>query len=671
MAKVLLHDNQIRDVSPLAGLVKLETLHLKGNPLQDTSSLASLTKLREVDIEISQPSVVVQVGASERPPMYWINVKKGTLHRLVGAEVENLVPSVQNATGLAIDVAGGKLYWTEQTGNTTGRIRRANLGGTNVRLVKDLTSVPHDIALDAANGKIYVTNAWGKIQRLNVDGSNFQPNFITDLESPRGLALDVAGGQVYWTEMPGGIWRANLDGSNIEDVVATDSGTPMNLVVFDGTVYWTQKTGENTGAIRSVSPDRNRSVETHLTITEGFPVGIALDAVENKLYWMTSNGEIGRSTLGGGDFQPNFVTGLGAPGAFVLNVETPVDVETPVVAATDAVLSISPSSVISPAVGEQLTLNLNITAGEAVAGYQVTLRFDPTALRYVESSNGDYLPDGAFFLQPVVNRDRVELASSTLTGVSNGGGTLAIVTFEVLTVKPSTLTLSDMLLADSQGNTFLPQVEAGEITEPPKLKGDVTGDGVVNIQDLVLVASSFGQTGENSADINADGVVNIADLVLVAGALGTSAAAPLLYPDSLELLTPADVRHWLAQAQHFGLTDATSQRGILLLEQLLAALIPKDTTLLANYPNPFNPETWIPYQLATPTEVTITIYGVDGQIVRTLTLGHQPAGMYQSRSRAAYWDGRNAFDESVASGVYFYTLTAGNFTATRKMLILK
>ena len=93
--------------------------------------------------------------------------------------------------------------------------------------------------------------------------------------------------------------------------------------------------------------------------------------------------------------------------------------------------------------------------------------------------------------------------------------------------------------------------------------------------------------------------------------------------------------------------------------------------LLVNFPNPFNPETWVPYQLAKPAEVTITIYAVDGQVVRTLALGHQTAGVYQSRSRAAYWDGRNAFGEPVASGVYFYTLTAGDFTATRKMLIRK
>ena len=97
----------------------------------------------------------------------------------------------------------------------------------------------------------------------------------------------------------------------------------------------------------------------------------------------------------------------------------------------------------------------------------------------------------------------------------------------------------------------------------------------------------------------------------------------------------------------------------------------RENVLLANFPNPFNPETWIPYQLAKPAEVTITIYAANGQLVRTLALGHQPDGFYYSRSRAAYWDGKNQFGEPVASGVYFYTLTAGDFTATRKMLIRK
>ena len=100
-------------------------------------------------------------------------------------------------------------------------------------------------------------------------------------------------------------------------------------------------------------------------------------------------------------------------------------------------------------------------------------------------------------------------------------------------------------------------------------------------------------------------------------------------------------------------------------------VLPETTALLSNYPNPFNPETWIPYQLAKPAEVTLTIYDIRGRVVRTLRLGHQPAGFYQNRSKAAHWDGRNHLGEKVATGVYFYTLKAGDYTATRKLLIRK
>ena len=103
----------------------------------------------------------------------------------------------------------------------------------------------------------------------------------------------------------------------------------------------------------------------------------------------------------------------------------------------------------------------------------------------------------------------------------------------------------------------------------------------------------------------------------------------------------------------------------------LELVIPKETTLLSNYPNPFNPETWIPYQLSQSAEVSISISAADGKLVRTLALGHQPAGVYHSKSHAAYWDGKNEVGECVASGVYFYTFTTGDFSATRKMLILK
>ena len=160
--------------------------------------------------------------------------------------------------------------------------------------------------------------------------------------------------------------------------------------------------------------------------------------------------------------------------------------------------------------------------------------------------------------------------------------------------------------------------------------------------------------------------------MLVASALGNTAAAPSAWYRDLEVApTRAEVKQWLSQAQTLDLTDVTLQQGVLFLEQLLAALTPKETVLLSNYPNPFNPETWIPYHLATDADVTLTIYDTSGQVVRQFALGYQAAGRYQSRSRAVHWDGRNEFSEQVASGVYFYHLSAGNFSDTRKMVILK
>ena len=98
---------------------------------------------------------------------------------------------------------------------------------------------------------------------------------------------------------------------------------------------------------------------------------------------------------------------------------------------------------------------------------------------------------------------------------------------------------------------------------------------------------------------------------------------------------------------------------------------PKLTQLLQNFPNPFNPETWIPYQLEKSAEATLQIYDTSGDIVRTLDLGFKGQGFYMTRSTAAYWDGRNNMGEQVASGVYFYSLHTSDLSATRKMLILK
>ena len=199
---------------------------------------------------------------------------------------------------------------------------------------------------------------------------------------------------------------------------------------------------------------------------------------------------------------------------------------------------------------------------------------------------------------------------------------------------------------------------------------DVNNDGVVDIADLVLVASHFRTTavrGTNpNPDVNNDGFVDREDLLLVVEALESEESTP-----AAPTLATANLQQWILEAKRYDRKDATFHKGIVVLEQLLMPFHPTETALLPNYPNPFNPETWIPYQLAEPAEVTVSIYAADGKLVRMLALGHQSVGIYASQNRAAYWNGRNALNEPVASGVYFYTLTAGNFTATRKMLIRK
>ena len=316
---------------------------------------------------------------------------------------------------------------------------------------------------------------------------------------------------------------------------------------------------------------------------------------------------------------------------------------------TSAIVSLTPDKVDSPAIGEQLIFNVDITGGENLKDYSLDFHSDQTALKFISYTPGDYIINGG-----------------------TGDGTLGTVTFEVLNVQNSTVGVSGYLVA-TNGLRSLPTFVSARVIIP--IFGDVNKDGVVNILDLVVVASSFGQTvseGGNPADVNQDGVVNIIDLVKIAGAFGDGTAAPLaLNPNLKGVVSRADVQQWVTQAQQMNLTDPTSLQGIRFLEQLLTALTPNETTLLPNYPNPFNPETWIPYQLATSADVSISIYAANGTLVRTLELGHQPIGIYQVRNRAAHWDGKNALGESVASGVYFYYFTAGDFSATRKMLIQK
>jgi hypothetical protein len=209
-----------------------------------------------------------------------------------------------------------------------------------------------------------------------------------------------------------------------------------------------------------------------------------------------------------------------------------------------------------------------------------------------------------------------------------------------------------------------------DVEFPPE---DLNLDGVVNLFDLVLVASEFGLEGDLSGDVNGDGTVDLFDLVRVASHFGETAvgAAPLGVEVALNQ-SPERVRHALAELEAMEKRSPGVEMAIDFLRGWLANVHPPitETKLLPNYPNPFNPETWIPYQLATDADVQVRIYDISGALVRQLGIGHQPAGSYVNRKHAAYWNGRDDSGEQVSSGLYFYQLRAGEFTATKRMVIL-
>ena len=334
-------------------------------------------------------------------------------------------------------------------------------------------------------------------------------------------------------------------------------------------------------------------------------------------------------------------------------------------------INITPSTIESPPIGQQFKIDINIVGGQDVRGYEIIVEYDRNSLSYVSHAHGDYLSDKVY-RGPIVRKlGSVSFSNVSTAEAGEGDGTLATITFKVISRSASTISLS-AILSNSDGVGLPYIVISGKVIEPP---WDVNGDGSVNILDLSYVAARFGDKDQTEADVNRDGVVDIKDLITVASGMGREAEAPFGHHRSFkELPSRVTVQQWLTEAQQLNLTDPTSQRGILFLEYLLASLTPKETALLPNYPNPFNPETWIPYQLAQSADVTISIYTIDGAVIRTLNLGHKPSGIYQDKTVAAHWDGRNEVGEFVASGVYFYTLTAGKagkFKSTRKMLILK
>ena len=457
-----------------------------------------------------------------------------------------------------------------------------------------------------------------KIQRGDLDGSNIEDVINRQAE---GIALDATNGKLYWAHADNGIFRANLaDGTNIEQVIDDDvwsiAGGNIALDIAGGKMYWTN--GETNSIFRANLDGTN--VEELLKVgNDGSPVDIALDISGGKMYWTQWGTEesIFRANLDGSNVEPLIKA------------------------------------------SEIRDVALDISGGKMYW----TNGFEGIGMANLDGSNATSFDTPNYIMGGLT----LNLSHGTLYWIDGEGSE----------IRRGNLDGSQQqAILKAQISDIALSVSVPEPVSPAKTypAWDVNEDGKTDITDLVVVATSLGSSAPENprADVNGDGTVNIQDLILVATHLGEVAAPAAPFLVALpERLTPETLQQVLDLLRTQSDGSLAFQRAIANVEQLLAALIPEKTALLPNYPNPFNPETWIPYQLAEPADVTLRIHAIDGSLVRALSLGHKPIGIYQSRSRAAYWDGRNQIGEPVASGVYFYTLTAGDFTATRRMLILK
>ncbi len=484
----------------------------------------------------------------------------------------------------------------------------------------------------------------------------------TDVTPSREISPVV---QVNASQRPPMLW---VDGGAIYALVgasvqkfASGVDNALNIAVGGGKVYWTEKTGESAGTINSAN--LNGSNVQELASILAVPMGIAVGS--DKLYWTNSRGRIQSANLDGSGITNVIPGGLegvmdlalaggnaywtqGGNVRFV-NLRGQKQIRN---------ISTGTDTTNSLAIGGGKVYWTEMTGESAGTVNSANLNGDPgaTELASILAVPSGIAVDGSRSkLYWTNSRGRVQSANlngSKIQNVVNGLG------------NPGDMVLSNSITAPTTTSTT---------TTTASNKYDVNGDGSVDSKDVdaLIVAVAAGVT-DAKYDVNGDGKVDIFDVSAVSTNRDNgAAAAPALLGTKLSIVQIDRLQEQIDLLIASNDRSPDAMRILIYLQQLIVMARPEKTQLLANYPNPFNPETWIPYELATDTTVKITIYNTQGVVIRTLELGHQAAGYYTGRDRAAYWDGRNALGEQVASGIYFYQFETDDMSSMRKMVILK
>ena len=710
-----LTNNQISDVTPLAVLVNLARLLLEGNSLDDTSPLTVLTNLTNVDVEITEPAVSVPDTALA-----------GAIRSELGLEGEEPITEAAmqtltqlNASDMEISDLTGLEYATNlqtlelennQISDITPLIVLVNLqflllSGNQISDITPLVVLVNLQTLHLAGNPLDDTSPLAVLTNLkDVDIETTEPSVSVetdvDIETTEPSVSVETDVDVEITEPMVSVPDTALAGA-IRSELGLEAEEPITQTAMQ---TLTQLNASDQGISDLTGIEQATNLQTLELQNNQISDITPLVALVNLQFLLLSGNQISDV----------------APLVVLVNLQTlhlegnPLEDTSPLATLTN--LTDVDVEITEPTVSVETDVDVEITEPTVsvetdveVETTEPTVSVPDTALAEVIRSELDLeaeVPITQEAMQTLTHLNASDMEISNLTGLEQATNlqtlelqnnqisdltplatltnlqTLTLINNQISDVTPlvtlvnlHTLRLSGNLLGDTSSLAALTNLtdKDFEITKPRQPE-DVNNDGKVTIPDMVLVFRELGKTNPDppEADVNGDGIVNIGDIVLVAALLeDDDANAPLLHPAVLDMFTAAEVKAWLAEAQLLDLNDPVSQQGIRFLEQLLAVLTPRDTALLPNYPNPFNPETWIPYHLATATEVQITIYDPTGKVVRRLDLGYQPAGYYIDQSRAAYWDGKNALGEPVASGIYFYQLETARVSLLRKMVILK
>ena len=682
----------VSDLSPLAGLTKLRWLEFKNSPVSDLSPLVGLTNLKRLETYASND--------------------------LDLSPLKGLTSLVQ------LNISGSGV---SDVSPLTGLINLERLRLQSNRKISDispLASLKNLEWLDLSTNKISDVSPLAGLH--NLKHLQLERNNISDFSPLDGLRENT---EIHWFSNPGfpqggpkieGPWLWVLvpgegHDNGIDLLSRASGGAVTELAVATGGATEGSLVGENAWTSHKIAPEEANNINAMLDT-----IGMEKNHVENMIYgsiilnspreqktvmfagsdglhrvWL--NGEFLHEKPVGTweyDYQYFFpVTLKQGTNVLLVAIYTLIHWE------PGGYFGFAPDAaytVVSPGtrftfstdttnirVGDTFTFHIKAEKVTGLAGWQFDLTFDPDVLEVVDVNEGGFLKrdDRTTFFQ----RGTIDNTAGSIVGLSSaliskngvtGSGPLLSVRFSAKAEGNSQIALHNSQLGSKTGEAIPAAMRPLTITVESKPAWDVNADGQVSILDLILIAQNFGEAASPNSrtDVNRDGVVSILDLILVAQHMGesTEAAAPFAIAiDNVEGLDPMMIQAWIEYAQVEDDGSVAFQEGIAYLQSLLVLLLPKETTLLPNYPNPFNPETWIPYQLANTSEVTITIYDVRGTLVRQLHLGHQHAGYYTNQSRAAYWDGRNEIGERVASGIYFYQFRTDNVSLLRKMLILK